>query len=214
MWPPPESSRSSVCWPDRVPGVWPTPPALTDFTFMVEGIANTFVTGPDVVRTVTGETASADDLGGARLHTERTGVAHFDAPDERSCFAAVRALLGYLPSSTSVPYRPTTDSAERLCPELAGIVPTNPRQSYDVRAVIRSVTDDGSWFEVAARWACNLVVGFARLDGHVVGVVANQPRVKAGVLDIASAEKSARFVRFCDGFGIPLVTLVDVPGFR
>jgi acetyl-CoA carboxylase carboxyltransferase component len=190
-------------------------PALTDFTFMVEGIANTFVTGPDVVRTVTGETTSADDLGGTRLHTSRTGVAHFDAPDERSCFAAVRTLLGYLPSSsgTPVPYHPTTDSPDRLCPELAGIVPTNPRQSYDVRAVIRAVTDDGNWFEVAARWARNLVVGFARLDGHVVGVVANQPRVKAGVLDIASSEKGARFVRFCDGFGLPLVTLVDVPGF-
>jgi acetyl-CoA carboxylase carboxyltransferase component len=190
-------------------------PALTDFTFMVEGIANSFITGPDVVRTVTGEDVSADSLGGARLHADRTGVAHFTFPDEAACFASVRSLLGYLPAAAGVPAPrgPVDDPADRACPELNRIVPTDPRKSYDVRKVVTEVTDAGSWLEIGARWARNLVVGFARLNGQVVGVVANQPQAKAGVLDIAAAEKGARFVRFCDAFGIPLVTFVDVPGF-
>lgn len=190
-------------------------PALTDFTFMVEGIANTFITGPDVVRTVTGEDVSADSLGGASVHVHRTGVAHFATPDEAACFAAVRALLGYLPSAAGVPAPrgPVGDPADRACPELTRIVPADPRKSYDVRKVITEITDAGSWLEIGARGARNLVIGLARLDGWVVGVVANQPQAKAGVLDIAASEKGARFVRFCDAFGIPLVTLVDVPGF-
>ena len=190
-------------------------PALTDFVFMVEDLATTFITGPDVVAAVTGEQVSAQELGGAAVHTKQSGLAHFGYGDEQQCLAAVRTLLGYLPQSSAEQpsARPPADEPDRACPDLLGLVPASPRGAYDVRKIVQRVVDTGSWFEVAGRFARNLVVGFARLDGHSVGIVANQPMSRAGVLDIAASEKGARFVRFCDAFNIPLVTFVDVPGF-
>lgn len=190
-------------------------PALTDFTFMVEGIGNMFITGPDVVREVTGESVTQDELGGARTHADITGVAAFVARDEDSCFAEVRNLLSYLPSNNQElpPQVWTTDPADRRCEELVEIVPADERVPYDMRRVIAEIVDDGEYLEVHESWARNVVCAMTRLDGKVVGIVGNQPAVLAGVLDIAASEKAARFVRMCDSFNIPLVTLVDVPGF-
>lgn len=190
-------------------------PALTDFVFMVDELATAFITGPDVIRAVTGEQVDAQHLGGSQVHATRTGVAHFTAPDEASCLESVRRLLSYLPSSHAggSPVHPALDDPFRRCDGIAGLVPGNRRQAYDVRPVIETVLDDQSWYEVAARWAPNVITGFGRLAGHAIGVVANQPLRKAGVLDIHSSEKAARFVRFCDAFSIPLVTFVDTPGF-
>ena len=190
-------------------------PALTDFVFTVRDQTNLFITGPDVVEAVTGERVSREELGGALTHSTRTGVATFLADDERSCLEEVRALLSYLPSNNheDPPYIPATDDPKRRCDELLDIVPAEPSRAYDVRDVLDVLVDDGELIELHPYWARNVVCGLARLDGHVVGVVANQPMVLAGALDIDAAEKAARFVRTCDAFNIPLVTLVDVPGF-
>ncbi|NUT48994.1 MAG: acyl-CoA carboxylase subunit beta, partial [Saccharothrix sp.] len=190
-------------------------PALTDFVFMVRGTSQMFITGPDVVRAVTGEVISHDALGGADAHGVRSGVAGFVHDDEESCLADVRYLLSLLPANNreAPPEHLSTDPADRRCERLFDIVPTDPQRAYDMRAVIAEVVDDGEFLEVHERWGANVVCALARLDGHVVGVVANQPASLAGVLDIAASEKAARFVQLCDAFNIPLVTLVDVPGF-
>ncbi len=190
-------------------------PAMTDFVFMVEKTSYMFITGPDVVRTVTGEDVTLEELGGAMTHATRSGVAHFTAPDDKACLDEVRHLLGFLPQSNrdEPPRATVTDDPERRSPELIKIVPASPNKPYDMTAVISAVVDDGELYEYSPLWARNLVCGFARIDGYTVGIVANQPQVLAGVLDIDSSEKGARFVRTCDAFNIPLVTFVDVPGF-
>lgn len=190
-------------------------PALTDFTFMVDGTSHMFITGPQVVKSVTGEEVSFDDLGGAKVHATRSGVAHFTAADEKSALDMVRQLMGYLPQNNleDPPLVASKDSALRAEESLDTAVPADSNAPYDVLKVIRDVMDRGSFMEIHAGFAQNIVVGFARLDGRVVGVVANQPNVKAGVLDIDASVKAARFVRFCDAFNVPLVTFVDVPGF-
>ncbi len=190
-------------------------PAMTDFIFMVRETSHMFITGPDVVKTVTGETVTLEELGGAMSHATKSGVATFVAPDEKACLEDVRFLLGFLPSNNleEPPAVIATDDPERLCTTLADLLPESPNQPYDMKAVIREVVDDGEFFEYFPHWARSIVCGYARLNGHPVGVVGNQPMVLAGVLDIESSEKAARFVRFCDAFNIPLVTFVDVPGF-
>jgi methylmalonyl-CoA decarboxylase subunit alpha len=190
-------------------------PALTDFVFAVKDQTNLFVTGPDVVEAVTGEKTTREELGGAVTHATRTGVASFLAEDEHSCFDEVRYLLSFLPSNNQEdpPYIASTDHPSRRCDELLDIVPPEPNRAYDIRDVIEVVVDDAEYLEVQALWATNVVCALARLDGHAVGIVANQPAVLAGALNIDAAEKAARFVRTCDAFNIPLVTLVDVPGF-
>ncbi len=190
-------------------------PAITDFVVMVEDTSFMFVTGPDVVRTVTHEEVSFEELGGAGVHAERSGVAHFTAADEVACATLLRRLVGYLPSNNldPAPVTPTDDPPDRADRELDAIVPASPTKPYDMRDVIRRVVDDGACLEVHERWARNIICAFARLDGRTIGVVAQQPMVLAGVLDIDASTKAARFVRFCDAFNIPLVTFVDVPGF-
>jgi acetyl-CoA carboxylase carboxyltransferase component len=190
-------------------------PALTDFTFMVRGNAQMFVTGPDVVRAVTGERITHDGLGGADVHARVSGVAAFTHDDEAECFEDVRYLLSLLPSNNGElpPTAPCGDPPDRRVEALLDLVPTEPNRAYDMRAVIRELVDDGELLEIHEQWAGNIVCALARLDGHVVGVVANQPSVMAGALDIHASEKAARFVQTCDAFSIPLVTLVDVPGF-
>lgn len=189
--------------------------ALTDFVFMVRGTSQMFITGPDVIQEVTGEVVSHEDLGGADVHARTTGAAAFTYDDEETCLSEVRFLLSMLPpNNRSVPpVRPSSDPPERRTEELVDLVPANPRASYDMTRVIGAVVDDGAYLEVHQRWAPNVICAFARLGGHVVGIVANQPARLAGVLDIAAAEKAARFVQSCDAFSIPIVTLVDVPGF-
>ncbi|MGH9285835.1 MAG: acyl-CoA carboxylase subunit beta, partial [Acidimicrobiales bacterium] len=190
-------------------------PAMTDFVFMVKGTAHMFITGPEVVRAVTGEEVTTEELGGAMTHATKSGVATFVCDDDRSCLAEVRRLLAFLPSNNlePPPAAETGDDPERDCPELARILPASPTQPYDVHDLIRAVVDGGDLMEYHRLWAQNLVCGFARLAGRPVGVVGNQPQVLAGVLDIHASEKGARFVRTCDAFNIPLVTFVDVPGF-
>ncbi len=190
-------------------------PALTDFVFMVRETSHMFITGPDVVKTVTGEEVTLEELGGAMTHASKSGVASFVAPDEKACLDAVRELLGFLPSNNleAPPWFAPDDHPARPCPELADLLPADGDAPYDMVEVIDVVVDDGHFVEYHPHWARNLVCGFARLDGHVVGVVANQPEVLGGVLDIESSEKGARFVRTCDAFNIPLVTFVDVPGY-
>ena len=190
-------------------------PAMTDFIFMVRDTSHMFITGPDVVKTVTGEDVSLEDLGGARSHSTKSGVATFVADDEKSCLDDVRYLLSFLPQNNlEEPPRSTpTDDPQRRCPELYDIMPDSPNVPYDMVKVIETVVDDGDFFEYHANWGRNIVCGFARLDGRPVGIVGNQPMVLAGVLDIDASEKAARFVRTCDAFNIPLVTFVDVPGF-
>ncbi|WP_189958274.1 acyl-CoA carboxylase subunit beta [Streptomyces alanosinicus] len=190
-------------------------PALTDFVFMVRGTAQMYITGPDVVQAVTGEKVSHDELGGADVHSARSGVSTFLHDDEESCLADVRHLLSLLPANNRElpPQEPTDDPADRANDVLVNLVPADPHQAYDMRRVIEEIVDDGDWFELHERWAPNLLVGLARLGGQTVGIVANQPMAGAGALDIAASEKGARFVQFCDSFNIPLVTLVDVPGF-
>jgi propionyl-CoA carboxylase beta chain len=190
-------------------------PAITDFVVMVEGTSYMFVTGPNVVKTVTHEEVSAEDLGGASAHAVKSGVAHFRAEDDAGAIACLRRLLSFLPQNNaeSPPVRPPTDDPNRIEDRLNSIVPADPNKPYDIREVIRLVVDDGDLFEVHAAYAENLVVGFARLAGRPVGVVANQPQVLAGCLDIHASLKGARFVRFCDAFNVPLVTFEDVPGF-
>ncbi len=190
-------------------------PAMTDFIFMVQGSSFMFVTGPDVVKTVTHEVIDFEGLGGAAVHNSTSGVAHFAADNEADCLAQVRDLLGFLPPNNvdDPPTRPTTDPADRMDPELDGIVPDQPTRGYDMHRVLTAVVDDRVFLEVHAQYAQNIIVGFARLGGQPVGIVAQQPNVLAGVLDIDASVKAARFVRFCDAFNIPIVTFVDVPGF-
>jgi acetyl-CoA carboxylase carboxyltransferase component len=189
-------------------------PAITDFVFMVKGSSHMFITGPDVVRAVTGEQVSLEELGGAMTHATKSGVATFVAPDEKACLEQVRHLLSYLPSNNleNPPWQEPKDDPRRATPELNSLM-EQVGSPYDVHSLLEVVVDQDSFFEYFAHWAPNLVCGFARIDGHVLGVVANQPAVLAGVLDIDAAEKGARFIRTCDAFGIPLVSFVDVPGF-
>ena len=190
-------------------------PALTDFIFMVKNTSYMFVTGPDVIRTVTHETVSADDLGGARTHATTSGVAHFAADSEEECLALIRELMTFLPQNNleDPPLRPTRDPVDRRDESLQSIVPDQPNKPYNMLDIIRTVLDEHYFFETHAAFAPNLIVGFGRLGGRPVGVVANQPTHLAGCLDINASLKGARFVRFCDCFNIPLVTFEDVPGF-
>jgi acetyl-CoA carboxylase carboxyltransferase component len=190
-------------------------PAITDFTFMVKGTSHMFVTGPNVIKTVTNEDVSFEDLGGAMTHNTKSGVAHFAVEDDEACLAEIRRLLSFLPQNNAddPPRHAATDPADRMEAKLNDIVPPEPNKPYDMKEIVRLVVDDGDFFEVHEHFAPNLVVGFARLDGRPVGVVGNQPAALAGVLDINSSVKGARFVRFCDAFHIPLVTFEDVPGF-
>ncbi|MDY7077760.1 MAG: acyl-CoA carboxylase subunit beta [Chloroflexota bacterium] len=190
-------------------------PALTDFIFMTEGIARMFITGPDVIKAVTHEEVSGEELGGAEVHSQLSGVAHFAAPSAEETFDLVRQLLAYLPSNNAQdpPRIPTTDPPGRIDETLDGLVPEDPMQGYDMREVIRRIVDEGAFLEVQQLFATNLIVGFARMGGDVVGIVAQQPPSLAGVLDSDSSDKGARFIRFCDCFNIPLLTLTDTPGF-
>ncbi|TYK43960.1 acyl-CoA carboxylase subunit beta [Actinomadura decatromicini] len=190
-------------------------PALTDFVFMVSDTAQMYITGPDVVKSVTGESVTHEQLGGADVHGSVSGAATIVCADERECLEDVRHLLSLLPSNNRElpPVEPSGDPPDRRCEALLDLVPPDARQSYDMRAVIAEFVDDGDFFEIHSRWAPNIVCAFARLAGQVVGIVGNQPAALAGVLDIQASEKAARFVQFCDAFNIPLVTLVDVPGF-
>lgn len=190
-------------------------PAMTDFIFMVEKTSYMFVTGPEVIKTVTHEEVSKDQLGGAGTHNEKSGVAHFKCADEDVCFERVRELMSYLPSSNSDRPTPvmTNDSIDRQTPKLTNFVPDNSRKPYDMKELILEVVDDGHFLEVHRDWAKNIICGFSSIGGIKVGVVANQPAILAGVLDIDSSTKAGRFVRFCDAFNIPIITFVDVPGF-
>ena len=190
-------------------------PAITDFVFMVEGSSYMFITGPDVVKTVTGEEVSFEELGGAVTHAVKSGVAHFVCPDEQACLEDARYLLSFLPQNNleQPAFAEPSDPAAREDAELDTLIPDDPAKPYDIKQVIQRVVDDGEFFEVHERFAENIVCGFARLGGHAIGVVGNQPRSLAGVLDIDSSVKAGRFVRTCDAFNIPLVTFVDVPGF-
>jgi len=190
-------------------------PAITDFVFMVEGSSYMFITGPDVVKTVTGEEVTFEELGGAATHAAKSGVAHFISPDEEACLDDARYLLSFLPQNNvdPPPFTEPSDPRDRQDPELDTLIPDEPTKPYDIKAVIRRVVDDGEFLEIHERFATNIVCGLARLGGHPVGVVGNQPQSLAGVLDIDSSVKAGRFVRTCDAFGIPLVTFVDVPGF-
>ncbi|MGH9180302.1 MAG: acyl-CoA carboxylase subunit beta, partial [Acidimicrobiales bacterium] len=189
-------------------------PAMTDFVFMVRETSHMFITGPEVVKAVTGEDVSVEELGGANTHATRSGVCTFVTADEKSCLDQVRRLLSFLPANfREQPPRAATSEGTHHRPELREILPDQANHPYDVRQVLRSVVDAGDVFEYFPLWATNMVCGFARLDGRPVGLVANQPAVLAGVLDIESSEKAARFVRTCDAFNVPLVTVVDVPGF-
>lgn len=190
-------------------------PAMTDFIIMVKNTSYMFITGPDVIKAVTHEEVSREELGGAMVHNSTSGVAHFATTDDRECLLLIRELMGFLPSNNmeDPPRVPCDDPVDRRDMSLREIVPENPNKPYDMKDVIRRVVDDGYFFEIQEHFAQNIVIGFARLGGRVVGVVGNQPNVLAGCLDINASIKGARFVRFCDCFNIPLLTLVDVPGF-
>jgi acetyl-CoA carboxylase carboxyltransferase component len=190
-------------------------PAMTDFIFMVRESSHMFITGPDVVKTVTGEDVTLEQLGGAMSHASKSGVATFVSQDEKACLDDVRYLLSFLPQNNleDPPSVESSDDPNRECPMLRDILPPSPNQPYDMKKVIREVVDDGEYFEYFPYWAKSITCGFSRLNGQVVGVVGNQPMEFAGVLDIESSEKAARFVRTCDAFNIPLITFVDVPGF-
>ena len=190
-------------------------PALTDFVFMVRGTSHMFITGPDVVKAVTGESVTFEELGGAQVHATNSGVAHFVYDDEAACLEDVRYLVSLLPANSHEvpPVVETGDPADRKCPRLTEIVPADPRNPYDMREVIAQIADNEEFMEVREQWAGNIVCALARIGGRTVGILANQPMVRAGVLDIAASQKAARFVQLCDAFNIPLVTLVDVPGF-
>lgn len=190
-------------------------PAITDFILMVRDTSYMFVTGPDVIKTVTHEEVTMDELGGAMTHNSTSGVAHFAVADDRECLATIRELLSFLPLNNmeDPPRRQAADPWDREDEKLNNVVPTDPNQPYDIREIIKTVVDDLYFFEVHKHFARNIVVGFARLDGQPVGIVANQPAILAGTLDISASVKGARFVRFCDAFNIPLITFEDVPGF-
>jgi len=190
-------------------------PALTDFVVMVKGTSHMVITGPGVIKSVTGETVSIEDLGGAKVHSEVTGQAHFVAESDAECIRTIQLLLSYLPSNCtqSPPLVDSGDDPEKADDTLEEIVPANFKKSYDMHAVIERIVDKGSLLEVLPRFAANIIVGFARMAGGTVGIVANQPRIKAGCLDVDASDKAARFIRFCDCFNIPLINLVDVPGY-
>jgi acetyl-CoA carboxylase carboxyltransferase component len=188
-------------------------PALTDFVFVVDKISKMFITGPEVIKTVLGEEISMEDLGGARVNSEISGNAHFFAQSEYECFSQIKKLFSFIPWNNEK--RP--DKFKPLPPRpdfnINSIIPQNSREPYDVRDIVRSISDDSDFLEIQENWAANIVIGFARIDGNTVGIVGNQPLVLAGVLDVDSSDKAARFIRFCDSFNIPLVTLVDLPGY-
>jgi propionyl-CoA carboxylase beta subunit len=188
---------------------------MTDFIFMVEKIGYMFITGPDVIKTVTHEEVTKEDLGGAVAHSTRSGVAHFSARNEGECIGMIRELLSYIPSNNleDPPFVPTSDESSRRDENLRRIVPDNPNKPYDMKDIITAVVDDRHFFEIQRDYAKNIIIGFARLGGRSVGIVANQPAFLAGCLDIDASRKAGRFVRFCDCFNIPIVTFVDVPGF-
>lgn len=190
-------------------------PAITDFIILVNPISKMFITGPGVIKSVTGEEISVEELGGVNVHAGKTGVAHFAVDSEQEAFALVQNLLSYLPqnSKETPPCYPNSDPVDRLTPRLRDLIPTNATKSYDVCEVIKEIVDNGEFLEVHKNFAKNIVVGFARMDGHTVGIVGNQPRYLAGCLDVDASWKTARFVRFCDAFNIPLVTFVDTPGY-
>jgi len=190
-------------------------PAITDFVLMVEGASYMFITGPDVVKTVTGEEVTFEELGGAVTHATKSGVAHLTAPDEAAALDDARYLLSFLPQNNTepTPFDAPSDPVDREAPELDTLIPDEPAKPYDIKSVIDAVVDDGEFLETQPLYADNIVTGFARLGGYSIGVVGNQPKSLAGVLDIAASEKAARFVRTCDAFNIPIVTFVDVPGF-
>ena len=190
-------------------------PAMTDFIFMVRETSHMFITGPDVVKTVTGEDVTLEELGGAMSHASKSGVATFVSQDEHACLQDVRYLLSFLPQNnlTDPPPSESTDDPTRLCESLRSILPASANQPYDMKKVVAEIVDDGEFFEYFPHWAKSIICGFSRLNGQTVGIVGNQPMVLAGVLDIESSEKAARFVRTCDAFNIPIITFVDVPGF-
>lgn len=190
-------------------------PALMDFVFMVKGIGLMHITGPQVIKAVTGEDVTSEELGGALTHNQKSGVAHFACDTEVECFSLVRKLLSYIPQNNmeDPPYEDTGDDPGRMEISLREIVPVNPNKAYDVRDVIKLVVDRGEFFEVQELYAPNIVIGFARLSGYSIGIIANQPRHLAGCLDIDSCDKASRFIRFCDAFNIPIVNFVDVPGY-
>ncbi len=190
-------------------------PAMTDFIMMVDNTSHMFITGPEVIKTVTGEDVTFEALGGAMTHNTKSGVAHFVAKDENDCINMIKKLLSYMPQNNleTTPHVDTTDDPNRMDEKLKTIIPTDPNQPYDMRDVVKCIIDNGEFFEVHPYWAKNLIIGFARLNGYAIGVVGNQPNQLAGTLDIKSSIKGARFVRFCDAFNIPLLTFVDVPGF-
>jgi len=190
-------------------------PAITDFVFMVKSSSYMFITGPDVIKAVTHEEVSKEDLGGAETHNTKSGVAHFSAESEKECLLMIRELMSFLPANNAEdpPFHPTDDDPSRQDRKLLDLVPDNPHRPYDMKALILAIVDEGYFYEVQRDFALNMVIGFARLGGRTVGIVANQPAHLAGCLDIDASVKAARFIRFCDCFNIPLVTFVDVPGF-
>jgi acetyl-CoA carboxylase carboxyltransferase component len=190
-------------------------PAITDFIFMTQGSSQMYITGPDVIRAVTQEEVTHEDLGGAQVHSSKSGVANFAVEGEEECLEEVRRLISFLPENNmeDPPYSEPADDPERRCDDLSDLVPADASKPYDVREVIFAISDDGDFMEVHPFWARSIVVGFARMNGRPVGIVANNPGVLAGVLDVESSRKGARFVRFCDAFNVPIVTLVDVPGY-
>jgi acetyl-CoA carboxylase carboxyltransferase component len=190
-------------------------PAMMDWVFMVKNTSYMFITGPDVVKAVTGEEVSQEELGGAMTHNSRSGVAHFAAEDDHDCIEQIRKMLSFLPSNhrEAPPRVETGDSPDRLVPALDNLMPDNPRATYDMQQVIRSIFDNGDFFEVHRYFARNIIVGFGRLNGRSVGVIANQPMHMAGCLDVDASDKATRFIRFCDCFNIPLLTIADVPGY-
>jgi acetyl-CoA carboxylase carboxyltransferase component len=190
-------------------------PAITDFTFMVEKTSQMFITGPAVIKSVTGEDVTSEELGGADTHASKSGVAHFKAANDQECIEKIKQLLSYLPANNleEAPYIAPTDEINRVSDKLTSIVPNEPNRAYDMKQVIAEIVDSGEFFEVLEGFAQNIIVGYARMNGQVVGIVANQPKVKSGSLDVDSSDKAARFVRFCDSFNIPLLTLTDVPGY-
>lgn len=190
-------------------------PALTDFIYMVKNTSQMFITGPQVIKSVTGEDVTAEILGGAMTHNSTSGVAHFIAENDEDCLQQIRYLMGFLPSNNieGAPVLKNTDDASRRDEALNNMLPDNPNQPYDMKAIITSIVDHGEFYEVQPYFAQNIIIGFGRFDGHSVGIIANQPSVMAGCLNVDASDKSARFIRFCDAFNIPLLNLVDVPGF-
>jgi len=190
-------------------------PAMTDFVFMVKNSSFMFITGPDVIRAVTGEETTQEELGGAMTHNTRSGNAHFACDDDKDCLDQIKTLISYLPDNNDElpPFEEPTDRPDRQCPTLDSLVPDDPKMPYDIKQVITTIVDNGDFFEVHKYFAANIVVGYARLNGRVIGIVANQPDVLAGCLDIDASDKAARFIRTCDAFNIPLLTIVDVPGY-